>query len=626
MSRGGFAPTVEPPRGGLAGLCATLLPPEAGGPDPALLAGVVGGYLARTPRPMGPAVRAAAGGMDALARLLDGGRLADQDLASRERMIDRLSGFPPGELLLEGLKALVLLCNGADDFADELRERATRDEPVRPDAALDVTPSAHWPSTSSADVVVIGSGAGGAMAARELARAGLDVIVVEEGRRHSVEEFRGDHPLRRWAELYRGGGATAAFGNPPVILPLGRGVGGSTLVNSGTCFRTPGRVLRRWRDRHGVALADPSRMEGLLDEVERTLGVAPVTAEVMGRNGQLALAGAERLGWSAGPLLRNAPGCGGCCQCALGCPRNAKYGVHLNALPQACEAGARILSEARVTRVLHERGRAVGVLARRPDGTRVRLRSPRVVIACGSTETPPLLSASGLGRHPELGRNLALHPAVGVAARFEEPVTSWVGVLQSAQVAQFHASDGIMMEATAMPPGMGSIGMPGYGSRLVAELERADHYASLGAMIADVPSGSVRRVGSRSLIRYQLTRTDGQRLLKSLSLMGRVLLAAGAREVVTGLPGAPPVADAGALDRAVGDADPRRLHLSAFHPTGTVRMGADARLAPADERGRLRGVRGVWVADGSVVPTCPEVNPQVTIMALALGVAREIVA
>ena len=197
-------------------------------------------------------------------------------------------------------------------------------------------------------------------------------------------------------------------------------------------------------------------------------------------------------------------------------------------------------------------------------------------------------------------------------------------MLQSAQVDAFHERDGIMLEATAMPPGMGSIGMPGTGRRLVEELARAEQYASLGAMIADAPAGSVRRVAGRTVVRYRLTRTDGHRLLKAVTLMGRVLLAAGAREVVTGLPGAPPVTGPTELDAVVGDAHPRQLHLSAFHPTGTARLHGDPQAGPVAPDGRLRGVDGVWVADASVVPSCPEVNPQITIMALALGIAHGI--
>src|SRR5207244_11721259 len=235
----------------------------------------------------------------------------------------------------------------------------------------------------------------------------LDVVLVEEGRRWSVDEFRADHPIDRFSGLYRDGGTTLAVGRPPVVLPLGRAVGGSTAVNSGTCYRTPDSVLRRWRDDAGLALADPDRFHPYLDEVEGTLAVAPVPDAVMGANGRLLLAGAHALGWAGGPLLRNAPGCGGCCQCSIGCPRNAKFGVHLNALPQACAAGARIVSEARVARVLHEHGRATGVLARGRGGRTFEIRARRVLVAAGATETPPLLRRSDLGRHHQLGRNPA---------------------------------------------------------------------------------------------------------------------------------------------------------------------------------------------------------------------------
>lgn len=188
----------------------------------------------------------------------------------------------------------------------------------------------------------------------------MGVVVLEEGRRWTVEEFRTAHPIDRYAGLYRGAGATVALGRPAVVLPMGRAVGGTTVVNSGTCFRPPVAVQRRWRDEFGLSLADPDRLAGHLDEVERTLRVAPVPLEVMGRNGTLLLDAATSLGWRAAPIPRNAPGCEGCCQCAIGCPQNAKFGVHLNALPQACEAGARIISQAWVQRVLHEHGRALG--------------------------------------------------------------------------------------------------------------------------------------------------------------------------------------------------------------------------------------------------------------------------
>ena len=601
---------------GAAGVCAALLPPEDGGPDARTLAAQVEDYAARLPPPARHGLRAGLLGLQALALATTGHRLERLPVDRREAVLDRLAARPSTSLTIEGLKAVVLLVGGAHERAGEMLTRAGSTPPARPDGVMDVTPSTDWPAVSSADVVVIGSGAGGAMVARTLARAGAAVVVVEEGRQWSVEEFRTGHPLDRFARLYRDGGATFALGLPPVALPVGRGVGGSTLVNSGTCYRTPTTVMDRWRAEWGV------EVDGRwLDDVETTLQVAPVPAAVMGRNGELLLNGAEKLGWASGPLLRNAPGCGGCCQCAIGCPRNAKLGVHLNALPEACGAGARIVSEARVRRVLVDRGRAWGVELRRPDGSTCTIATRTVVVAAGTTETPPLLRRSGLGRHPQLGRNLALHPAVGAAGRFAESVVAWDGVLQSAAVEEFHRDHGILVEATSTPPGMGSMILPGHGRPLLRELAGVEHLATLGAMVADAPSGRVMGA-RRSVIRYDLARDDGRRLLQAIGIMGKVLFAAGADEVLTGIPTAPRVRNGAELEAAVAGGSAHHLHVAAFHPTGTARMGADAERAAVDPTGALRGVDGVWVADGSVLPTCPEVNPQVSIMALALGIAH----
>ncbi|WP_354639527.1 GMC family oxidoreductase [Kitasatospora camelliae] len=619
----------------LRGLTAALLADDRTADWPSAAGERLAGVLAALPVPAQAGLRAAAAAADGYALLRTGSRLDRLHPDTREALLAGLAARPALPPVLDLVKLPVLLAAGTELMLHRRGPTgpsvgpATAPPAVPADPPLDCVPSAAWPDRSTADAVVVGSGAGGAIAARTLAGAGLRVIVLEEGRHHTTAEFARRLPLDRFTDLYRDGGATVLLGRPPVLLPTGRAVGGTTVVNSGTCYRTPDRVLERWRSRHGlIDLADPAAFAADLDEVERTLRVAVQPVDVLGRNGLLALAGAERLGWAAGPLRRNAPGCRGSTQCVVGCPAGAKQSVQLSVLPDACAAGARIVTSARVLRVLTDPDRpggprAAGIAARRPDGSRFEVLAPLVVVAAGALESPALLRRSGLGGHPGTGRNLAVHPATSLAGRFAEPVAAGPAVLQSAGIEELHGQ-GVLIEATAPPPGLGSFVLPGVGRELRAELEAADRLATFGAMIADRPRGRVLG-GRRTLLRYDLDPADGRTLLRAVEATGRLLFAAGAEEVLTGLPRHPRVRSTAELREVLARTGPDALHLSAFHPSGTVALGADPATAPADAWGRLRGVHGVLVADASGLPSCPGVNPQLTIMALALGIAREAV-
>jgi choline dehydrogenase-like flavoprotein len=211
-----------------------------------------------------------------------------------------------------------------------------------------------------------------------------------------------------------------------------------------------------------------------------------------------------------------------------------------------------------------------------------------------------------------------------VAGRFPEPVNAWSGVLQSVGVEELH-DQGILIEATGTPPGLGTFLLPGLGAALRAELAAADHLAFFGAMVADRPSGRVHGA-KHPFVSYRLAHDDADRLRSAMVAMGRLLFAAGATEVLTGLARHPRASSPAALLAAVQSTPTSELHIAAFHPTGSVRMGADPARDPLDETGRLRGIAGVYVADASTLPTCPEVNPQLSIMAMALGIAAEVTA
>ncbi|HEU4978430.1 MAG TPA: GMC family oxidoreductase [Solirubrobacteraceae bacterium] len=469
------------------------------------------------------------------------------------------------------------------------------------------------------EVCVIGSGAGGAPVAKELAAAGVRVALLEEGPWHDPATF--DRRPRDMAlALYRDGGQLATLGDPPVVVPLGRGIGGTTLVNSGTCFRTPEAVLARWRDELGLDWD----LEDCFARVERTIGVAEVPEALAGRNALLVRDGAARLGLSGGFLRRNATGCRGSGVCAFGCPTGAKRHVGASYVEPARAAGATIVTGARVTRVVAHGAGPHEVRARMADGGRLRVLAERVVVACGTLLTPALLRRSGLGgASGQLGRNLSLHPASAARARFDEVVDQWRGVPQSYYVDEL-AGDGIMLEGIAGPPDQAAMSTPLSGAAHREWMLDARRTASFGVMVCDSARGSVREMPTRParpLVRYDLHAEDARRFQRGFALLADIWWAAGAREIAVPLAGVPVLRDGDSSPLTRARVRPRDVAAMAFHPLGTARAGADPATSVVGPDLALHGVEGVYVADGSVVPAPPGVNPQVTIMALATRLA-----
>jgi choline dehydrogenase-like flavoprotein len=477
------------------------------------------------------------------------------------------------------------------------------------------------------DVVVVGTGAGGAVVGRELAEAGLAVVFVEEGRYFDRSEFTG-RPFEMQQKLYRRGGSTFSVGNVGILIPLGQTVGGTTTVNSGTCYRAPDRVLHEWQRELGLRELGPEQLAPYFERVEAVLGVERARTELLGGNGRVIARGCESLGFTKhGPLQRNAPACDGQGVCCFGCPTDAKRSTNVSYIPLALRAGAELFAAAKMTRVIVEGERARGIVATTADGHTLTVRARAVVVACGSIMTPLVLEQQGLAnRSGQLGKNLSIHPASGALAEFDELILPWKGIPQGYAIEDLH-DEGILYEGAAVPLEMSMSMTNLIGPELTRLAESFDHVSSFGFMVEDTSRGSVSSVMGQPLIRYWLSDRDVAHIKRGLDVLAQVYFAAGARRVYT------PVAGFEVLDSPDDLVQLRRanlrardLDLSAYHPLGTARMGRDPATSVVGPDHQTHDTRGLYVVDGAAVPSSLGVNPQVTIMALATRAAEKIAA
>ena len=479
-----------------------------------------------------------------------------------------------------------------------------------------------------AEVVVIGTGAGGAALAAELARKGVAVAMIEEGRMVRRHEFNGP-PIERLQAMYRSNGLTGSLGTP-ISIPVGRGVGGTTTINSGTCFGTPEHVLDEWRHRLGF----PSDFElanfgPLCDRVKAFLEVAPADMKAVGAMGDVIGRGADAMGLAHGPLPRNAPGCPGTGECVLGCREGAKRSADVSWVPAALAAGAELYTGLPVTRLLMDNQRVVAVEARGNDRygapKRLRVHAEQVVVACGSLYTPVFLQSNGF-TNPAIGRNLSVHPAIGLVARMQDELASW-GAIPQGYALHALQDEGIRYEGFYLPPSILALQLPWVGERLAEWMDDFSRLGQFGFMVKDESVGRVYRGPTgKPVISYRVTDDVQRKLKKGSALLAELFLESGASEVFVPMANNPIVStkvQARALAHVPTSFSDFRL-LGA-HPLGSCAMGDSPARAVVDFDHRVYGTKNLHVVDGSVVPTSLGVNPQITIMAMALR-AAEIIA
>lgn len=511
---------------------------------------------------------------------------------------------------------------------------------------FDVDPSTPT-GRVAADVVVIGTGAGGAVAAARLAEAGYRVVMLEAGAWHRREDFD-DNEARQIERLYADGGLRTTD-DAAIALVQGEAVGGSTLVNWMIMLRTPEFVLAEWASHHGITGMSPSDMAPVFARIEREVHASLVPDAAHSVNNAKLLAGAQALGWRARAGQLNVVGCQRCGCCGIGCRHGAKQSADVTYVPRALAAGATLFTSSRALRIevlerdpgLNQQGtpplKRVVATRRHANGrvSTLHVEAPLMVCAAGAIETPVLLQQSGLGGDA-VGQWLRLHPTTAVYAHYDEEVVASAGIPLSTvcdEFLQWQQTDyGFWIETPPMLPSFTAAALPGFGEAHARCMAR---YRNLGVTIGLTRDGaaraqssgqvSVTRRGTRS-IRYRLSREDAARVSASIQAMARLHLAAGAREVGS-MHSVPRVVrherDLGAL---AGGIHPNGLALFSAHVNGTCRMGTARHTSATTPDGERHGVRGVYITDGSVLPTALGVNPQETIMAVASVLAERVAA
>lgn len=489
----------------------------------------------------------------------------------------------------------------------------------------------------SADVVIVGTGAGGAMVAREAAAAGLDVVALEMGAYSRTKDFTTVEETMLEL-LFQENGARATSDLEIRVLG-GKGVGGSTVHNTCLCKRTPAVLLEHWAKAYQVSGCSEAELAPLFEATEKDLSVSLLGEAQLNWNNRLFQRGVEALGWRGGFLRHNREGCLGAGFCELGCPFDGKQNALKVLVPQAVSRGGTIVSDARVERVLTKGGRATGVKGSLTDAQ----GSPRaafevtakvVVLAGSAVGSAALHLASGLeDPSGQAGQNLRMHPGGIVAGLFDQEVLGWKGIPQSYECTELldlaPGSDERVWLVPVFAHPIGTAAMiPGFGREHLRYMQQFRHVAALTAMVHDETAGRVRVERSgRIKLDYVLDQGDRRQLARGLVAGARILLAAGAREVLVPYDPAPFVVKTPRdLDAVLARGVPRwELPLTAVHPMGTLRMGDDPARAVVDSTGRHHAVQGLFVADGSLFPTSIGIPPQLSIYTFGRRVAAHVV-
>ena len=495
----------------------------------------------------------------------------------------------------------------------------------------------------SVDVCIVGSGAGGSVAAHTLQAAGLKVLVVEEGGYFTSNRFR-MRESEAYPNLYQES-AQRATKDLSVSVFQGRAVGGGTVINWTTCFRTPEEVVASWNKYHGVKNLKSDDLQPHFDAIESRLNIKPIPIGAINRNNRALLNGCKALGYEASPIKRNVRGCAHTGYCGMGCPIDAKQSMLVTYLPDAMDKGATILSRCRINRIHFEGEKAVRLEGSLLDafgigttGGEVVIKAKHFILAAGAIGTPAILMRSGApDPHEVLGKRTFLHPVVAAVGIYKEPIEGYYGAPQS--ISSHHFSDrgkkvGFFLEAAPVHPLLVAINLPGYAKqhrKRMKQLPFMSAHLAIGidGFHPEVPGGEVTlRNSGAPLLDYTPAPMVYEAFREATKTMARIQLAAGATQVLT-THNKPIVIksekDIKKLDKATFA--PGALPSYSAHQMGGAGMSDSAKLGVVRSADlRHHQIKNLHVIDGSVFPTSLGVNPQESIYGLSRYIATKLAA
>jgi len=499
--------------------------------------------------------------------------------------------------------------------------KSIEDEPWM---ALNQTPTMQLSKEEiEVDVVIVGSGAGGAAAAYELSRKGHAVAIIEQGQYFKRPDFNGQRNTMM-SKLYTNKGHSFALSNSPIWIPTGKCVGGTTTINSGTVIEPPKEVINGWEKDLGLKNLE---IEKYYQDVKQMLDAKQTPQNILGGIEKVfkkALKNNNNFKYK--PLTRAETGCDGQSYCVLGCPIDAKRSTNVSYVKEALKNNAYLFSRYKVDKILMEDNRAIGVKASLENyGSlfSLTIKAQTVVISAGTFGTPEILKKSGIGKGlKQFGKNLSIHPALNLGGLFNYKVREKFFVPQSL-VVKDNSNNNFLLEGYTLPKDTVPIAFINYGKKLEYLMKNIDYFSNFAAMIKDISHGRLLFIKNKAIPSYYLSKKLQSVLKEATYSIGSIFFDAGAKSIYTPISGHQIIKSKEDLKKLLKKRIPSySYNLSAHHPLGTCRMGSSKENSVVNSSCEVWNTKNLYIADGSVIPGPLGVNPQVTIMSNALRVAN----